>query len=612
MTANDFAELEDLLNTAPFFQNGHTVLAKASRVLKKPAAGQAMKRAAIYATNRDIFKKYLTSKLSPTAKNSQPQAQVKKRTDSQAQDSKAPNLLSKSEQEKLISEIYDNLEKWKTSRDHFLEYDKAHPEEIVILPVDTKEEVSEPEPVASDPSPSDVQNIKDEIAEELEMEEKIEETISKQSSPPQEDTPPESPIPTEEIMGIAEEIKNEVAREEEQKGDEEENKKSADKGPEVEPLQSVDPSSIYNFGSAPVAEEPPTDTSKGEPEVESSDVISTEELSAIVDKTDELKEEEKKEGPEIEPLTENLGHGDIDIDDGIQELDPKISAGKDEADELEIEEVDEVSTEPDTEKEDKDAPEIESIDDIDISEIGLPGEEPEIKNTEQPANEKSNLEEIENAETKSSVDEDIEEEEEEDETALESTGHVEDEIKIDIQIDDEKSTEETEAELSKLDAEKQELKLQPGQFSRSKKFRVSVLTKPIQFKKQGKKVQLLTAESRREKAAKAEEVKEKISSAIKSNKSAKAAPNKAKTKKATTTKKAESKATAKKSAAAKKKTTAKSSTVAKKKAATKTKPETKSTAKKTPAPKPTAKKTTAKKSTTKKKSDDASDKKKKS
>ena len=196
MSTNDFVELEQLLKDSPYFQNGHTVLAKASKILKSKTANQKIKRAAIYATNRDIFKNYLTSQTGTQATKTKPsQSAVIKRTHAKPQDTKAPNLLSKGEQEKLISEIYENLDKWKSSRDQYLEYEKEHPEEIVILPIDK----------STDSNP--VQDLKNQILEEVEAEEKIDIQPSQIESPQQDQESPEviktttssDSIPTEEL-----------------------------------------------------------------------------------------------------------------------------------------------------------------------------------------------------------------------------------------------------------------------------------------------------------------------------------------------------------------------------------------------------------------------------
>ncbi|WP_420581275.1 hypothetical protein [Reichenbachiella sp.] len=59
----DFVELETLVKANPFFQNGHSIVARASRRLKKPNAAKKMSTAAIYATNRNIFKHYILGQI---------------------------------------------------------------------------------------------------------------------------------------------------------------------------------------------------------------------------------------------------------------------------------------------------------------------------------------------------------------------------------------------------------------------------------------------------------------------------------------------------------------------------------------------------------------------
>ncbi len=643
MSANDFAELEQLLKDSPYFQSGHTVLAKGSRLLKKQSAGQDTKRAAMYATNRDIFKKYLMGQAKPQAapaKTAEPQ--VQKRTQQKPQDTQAPNLLSKSDQEKLIAEIYDNLDKWKSSRDQYLEYDKAHPEEIVILPVDKEAEPAQSPVAKEEPTPpvDTVQELKNQIVEEVEAEDKKEvsddpvvsekEPIQSPDTENVSDAIGEAPIPTEEIMGIAEEIKNEVAREEELEANKTVDEPTAvepeDKsdGPEVESIENMEVPSIYNFSSAPVPEAPPEEIESTSPIVEPEDLVSSEELSSIVDEeTEEPATEIKKDkdAPDIEPLDENMDLGDINIEDDIQEITPQAEV-KEEDTEPEIEEVLEVDHEQEAKAPEKDSPEIESVDEIDLADLNLPGmdalaeaakSEESVESPTDPEIEPqvTEVEAEPEVEVEPEAIEEIEEDEDdEDEDDIRAEEPVDEEIKLDIQIDKDKSTEETEAELSKLDAEKQELKLQPGQFNRSKKFRVSVLTKPIKFKKQGETVQSLSAESRREKAAKAEDVKEKISKLI-DDQGSKSTTAKKKTAAKATTKKAAPKKTAEKktTTTAKKKTestttkkTATSKTSTKKAAAeTKKAASTKKTTKKSAASKASAKKTTTpKKATTKK------------
>ncbi|WP_420581274.1 hypothetical protein [Reichenbachiella sp.] len=111
----------------------------------------------------------------------------------------------------LVKEIYENLEKWKASREHYLDYDKKHPEEIVIedphasqtltsqpeVPAGKspdsrrrtncpnidranreKEELKEPKEVTPEENTKvdEVEKLKNQVAEEIEAEE---ESISK-------------------------------------------------------------------------------------------------------------------------------------------------------------------------------------------------------------------------------------------------------------------------------------------------------------------------------------------------------------------------------------------------------------------------------------------------
>ncbi|SMD38884.1 hypothetical protein SAMN04488029_3927 [Reichenbachiella faecimaris] len=213
----DFVELETLVKANPYFQNGHCILAHASRGLKKPSSSKKMSTAAIYSTNRNIFKQYILGQVKFTktqsvsaTKEVVPKTVEKPKTTPSPVSAprKAPSHNTDEEQSALVKEIYENLEKWKASREHYLDYDKKHPEEIVIedphaskeVPTTTEEapKISSEKPpeanVVSDPEVSEetkvkeaessdeqseideVQKLKNQVAEEIEAEEK---TISK-------------------------------------------------------------------------------------------------------------------------------------------------------------------------------------------------------------------------------------------------------------------------------------------------------------------------------------------------------------------------------------------------------------------------------------------------
>lgn len=212
----DFVELETLVKANPYFQNGHSILAHAGKKLKKASSPKKMSTAAIYATNRNIFKQYILgqvkfsqSQSSTATTATPPKATLKPLVATSPPPTtprKAPTHNTDEEQDALVKEIYENLEKWKASREHYLEYDKRHPEEIVIedpfATSEPKETITEPEVTAAsepevveeiakpeveeiktiEPDTADdkaqldeVEKLKNQVAEEIEAEE---ETIS--------------------------------------------------------------------------------------------------------------------------------------------------------------------------------------------------------------------------------------------------------------------------------------------------------------------------------------------------------------------------------------------------------------------------------------------------
>lgn len=183
-TGEDIKALEKLVQQYPFFQNGHAVLAKASRIKKLPSAPKVLNTAAVYATNRNVFKDYISS-IAQTA----PQ-----QTTSQPTTSTKPAITpippaQKGDWDKFIEEVYSNLENWKSSRDQYLKYDEKHPEDIVILPVEKEEEAT--------PAP-DFSELKQQIANEVSLEEAaLEDTAEAAKEEPASSKAEEIPAPTE-------------------------------------------------------------------------------------------------------------------------------------------------------------------------------------------------------------------------------------------------------------------------------------------------------------------------------------------------------------------------------------------------------------------------------
>jgi len=195
----NYAALEIVVKENPYFHSAHSVIARSSRILKIPSAAKKMNTAALYATNRDILKKYILGQIKfksaslPSDKSANPPAPKTITGAKQpAKPRKAPQHLSPDEQSELIKEIYENLEKWKHSRDHYLEFDRAHPEEIIIEDPHAKS--------------AQVEELKNQIAAEVIAEEettaadspdKVEETPAPQIAQSEvESEPPDEPAST--------------------------------------------------------------------------------------------------------------------------------------------------------------------------------------------------------------------------------------------------------------------------------------------------------------------------------------------------------------------------------------------------------------------------------
>lgn len=175
MSNSDLAELEDINKENPYFQSGHIIVARASKLLKNKSAGRRINTAATYSTNRTVLKDYMQGnivleKKAPPVKivpktliKSEPKEEITPVTQEKVKapvtPRKAPESLSKSDHDLLIDDIYANLEKWKKSRDHYLEFEKASDE----LELSTHDENLE----------DAVEKIKNQIAEEVTAEDKI-------------------------------------------------------------------------------------------------------------------------------------------------------------------------------------------------------------------------------------------------------------------------------------------------------------------------------------------------------------------------------------------------------------------------------------------------------
>lgn len=586
MSGQDLAELQKVINESPYFQSAYTVMAKGCRLLKHKATPQITKRAAMYATNRDVFKGYLIS--TSTKKATPPSANIptsKPATAAQierASNRKAPHLLSNNEHDQLIQEIYENLEQWKNNRDHYLDFDKDHPQDIIIEEP-TPTEVLENIPTEATTPPVDhVELLKSQVADEVHAEESeadkaVEEILQKKK--------PEEPT----IDEPAKEQKNEIV--ESEPSDIKSVSETKDQEPEVESIEEVDPSSVYSFGKKiPEPEELPTtkdlptiaiedlksqesekqDKNASQPIVHTEpEIISSEELSSIVDESEALKETPPEQGDTDSPPLESIAdfsEEDLNLDK------PEIKGDAPVVD----------TAEP------KEEEVIDSVDPQDG--LGLIQEPDDVVEITIPEDENAAPEKVEKKGAEDA-------EESTDAPVPTTTSEVseympeidEEDIKIELSVDKERSTSESEAELDEIESQKKEMKLQTSPKSSAKKFRLSVLKRPINFTKPKKVKKKKTNKDSKSDPVKLETQKEVTK---------KVTPKKTAVKKTSTKKKA-AKATTKKSdappAEVKKKATAKKTptTKAKPKKAT-NKKESSTVAKK---------KTTAKKATTKTKSE---------
>lgn len=144
MSKTDLLELETLTKNNPYFQSGHIALARGSRLLKFPSFEKKINTAAIYTTSRNNLKHYMQGRLIisksinpksvPSSKKGMLSASHLQQKTSRSVNvpEKTSQLLSKTDHDLLIDEIYSNLNKWKKSRDYYLEYEKTIEEKFQI------------------------------------------------------------------------------------------------------------------------------------------------------------------------------------------------------------------------------------------------------------------------------------------------------------------------------------------------------------------------------------------------------------------------------------------------------------------------------------------------
>ncbi len=202
-------ELEHLVDENPYFHSAHIVIARASRLLKNQQAGRKINTAAIYATSRKALKKYIqgdmiftgeipamsaeptpvpTSAAEPKTAPQKPQETQSEPPSETPQEKTAPTPVpEKTSNESLISEVYENIEEWKKSRNHFLDYELSLEDSSAPEPDTKKEEKAAPKKATKSKSSkaakssssaekkkktkSDVDKIKSQIAEEIIAEE---------------------------------------------------------------------------------------------------------------------------------------------------------------------------------------------------------------------------------------------------------------------------------------------------------------------------------------------------------------------------------------------------------------------------------------------------------
>ncbi|MFY0652621.1 MAG: tetratricopeptide repeat-containing protein [Cyclobacteriaceae bacterium] len=185
---SNLSELEEMVSENPYFHSAHTVIARASKLLKSPQTGKRINTAAIYATSRKALKSYITGstqfgaalaaqvaeaapakeeKITPKVEEKAPEQQPEP-----AQETSKATHMSESEHDTLIDEVYSNIEEWRKSRNQFLDYELS----VEETPEETSAKAVPAPEVKEDKS--NVDKIKNQIAEEIiAEEEEVEQAI---------------------------------------------------------------------------------------------------------------------------------------------------------------------------------------------------------------------------------------------------------------------------------------------------------------------------------------------------------------------------------------------------------------------------------------------------
>lgn len=229
---SSLTELENLVTENPYFHSAHTVIARASRLLKDKQAAKKVNTAAIYATSRKALKKYIQGDVvfgeqvkptsppveEPTPTVAAPVTEEKSTPESTpstpAQEpSKAAPALSQTDHDSLIDEVYENIEEWKKSRNHFLDYELSLEDSRSTKAKDEVTPEASVEEKQAKPS-SSVDKIKSQIAEEIiaeeeEMEEAMKVIKKKGTEDKKEKKKTTPPVASESDKIVDEEVEKE-------------------------------------------------------------------------------------------------------------------------------------------------------------------------------------------------------------------------------------------------------------------------------------------------------------------------------------------------------------------------------------------------------------------
>ncbi|SHJ52038.1 hypothetical protein SAMN04488028_101383 [Reichenbachiella agariperforans] len=587
--------LEKLVQQYPFFQNGHVVLAKASKAKKLPSTPKRMSTAAVYATNRAVFKQYLlaTSTRKTNAKPSPTKVQQTTKAAPSPSTPQAPTPAT-GNLDKFIEEVYSNLENWKSSRESYLEYEKNHPEEIVIKPVDKKIEVEKEEEVdVSDTVEQDIyEQLKKQVADEVNAEEAKATPISRDADQPITENNDDEDAFKKELESIEAQVDAKV--EEVKKSTQDTPAESEEENPEakipkeektpsapspVEP-EKIIPESSYQSSSksADVSDGPDIEEIDANFEALENEIAQSapeekkEEVEDIEDsKKQSVKEEKITEKTEEVPTPTTIIPDDESdtpvVDESVVELEPEMVYNFNSPIPVPQEAPENLSkkTIKETKKEENliSSEELSQIVDKVSEEV-----EAEENKSSQPNEISSEVSEKIEAEIEAVVPH-VEEHEEEastvdtpKKTKKESKAKIEDPSEDEIAESEnlELTPEPTDEDLENINQERSSLKLVPGASRGDKKFRLAILKRPHNFTKPKREEGIETKQEKEPAAEEKLETKKPVTKKVTKTKEPTAKKKTATETKKPATKKATStakKTTTKKAATTKKTTTKK-------------------------------------------------------